>query len=161
MMEAKVRPIAGGTRLNKILILAAILIFLSVIGFSVYQSVIQAHSLPRGTSIISQAALEEKYGLRVSLIGVTAAGGLVDVRLKILDGVKARALLGDPKNFPSLFVEQRYFLHASEDYRAQEIRFDDGGNLFVMFSNPRNLVKPGTPIMILFGNMALEPIPAK
>jgi hypothetical protein len=158
MLEAKIRSRAGQTRINQSLILAAILIFLSVIGFSAYQSAVLDHSLPRETIIISQATLEEEYGLQVSLIGVTAAGGMVDVRLTIVDGEKAKTLLGDPKNYPSLFVEQRYFLRTSEDVARQALKFDDGSRLFVLFPNTRGVVKPGTAVTLVFGNTAVEPI---
>ncbi len=61
----------------------------------------QAASLPNGTVVISQGTLEEKYGLRVNLIAVTAAGGFVDVRLKIVDGEKLKLLLADKNKFPN------------------------------------------------------------
>jgi hypothetical protein len=161
MKEAKVKPKAGGTRVNKSLIIAAILIFVSMVGFSVYDAVYQAHSLPKSTTVISQTALEQEYGLRVSLIGVTAAGGMVDVRLTIVDGEKAKSLLGDPKNYPSLFVDERYFLHTSDDVTKQTIRYENGSRLFVLFPNSRGVVKPGTAVSLVFGNTAVEPIPSE
>jgi len=49
-------------------------------------------------------------------------------------------------------------LNLAEDAKAQEIQFTDGGNLFLLYSNQGNTVKPGDSIRILFGNTALEPI---
>lgn len=117
----------------------------------------RTNPLPPGTSSISHTALEEKYGLHVNLIAVTGAGGFVDVRLKILDAEKARALLQDSKNFPSLFVDHDTILTASQAAQEQEIRFVDNGNLFIMFPNAGNAARPGTRLQILFGDVALEP----
>lgn len=110
---------------------------------------------------ISQQALEDDYGIRVNLVAVTAAGGFVDVRIKIVDGAKAKSLLGDKGNFPSLLVNNRIILNAPEDTKSQEIKFVDNNNLFILYANSANIVKPGTPIQILFGNIALESVNAK
>jgi hypothetical protein len=81
----------------------------------------QAASLPKGTAVISQGTLEEKYGLRVNLVALTAAGGMVDVRLKIVDGEKFKTLLADRNNFPTLYTEQGVTLTAPEETKSQEI----------------------------------------
>jgi len=94
----------------------------------------------------------------VNLIAVTGAGGFVDVRLKIVDGEKARKLLDNKKNFPALFSEDGIVLNAPEDAKSQTIKFDDGGNLFIMYPNSGNAVKQGSAVSILFGDAALEPI---
>jgi hypothetical protein len=41
--------------------------------------------------------------------------------------------------------------------KEQEIRFENDGNLFLMFPNAGNVVKPGAQLRIMFGNLALEP----
>ena len=121
----------------------------------------QAASLPKGTTVISQGALQEQYGLRVNLVAVTAAGGMVDVRLKIVDGEKLKLLLADKRNFPTLFTEQGVTLTAPEETKSQAIEFVSGGNLFVLYPNSGNAVKQDTPVTILFGNVAVEPINAR
>ena len=121
----------------------------------------QAPSLPNGTVMISQSALEEKYGLRVNLVAVTAAGGFVDVRLKIVDGEKLKLLLADKKNFPTLFTDQGVILNAPEETKSQNIQFISGGNLFIMYPNSGNAVVQDTPVTILLGNIAVEPINAR
>ncbi len=42
-----------------------------------------------GAVLISQQDLKEKYGLQVTLLGVTAMDGMIDLRLKVLDADKA------------------------------------------------------------------------
>lgn len=120
----------------------------------------QVGNLPKDTVILSQAALEETYGLRVNLLAVTAAGGMVDLRLKIVDAAKARALLGDAKNLPTLFVNHSRLFPARE-ISVDGIKFENDTILAILFSNPRNLVTRGTSVTIVFGYIAVEPIESK
>jgi hypothetical protein len=111
---------------------------------------------------ISQADLEAQYGLHVNLVAVTAAGGLVDLRFKIVDGEKARSLLQQPENFPTLQVAgSSVTLSAPEEGRPAEITFEDDANLFLMYPNAAGAVKSGTPVIIRFGDIQVESIPAK
>ena len=142
------------------LIPAILLVIMILAGFLAYRA--RQMPEPPAVAIISQSVMEEQYGLRVNLVAVTAAGGLVDVRLKIVDGEKARALLENPNNFPSLWISNGdVSLVVPEENRTQEIQFADNSNLFVMFPNGRGIVKPGTPVVIRFGATQIEPIPAK
>ena len=81
----------------------------------------------------------------VNLVAPTAAGGLVDLRLKITDGEKSRLLLAEKGNFPILVTEQGVRLVAPEETTSQEIQFVTGGNLFIIYPNSSNAIKPGTP----------------
>ena len=121
----------------------------------------QASVLPPDTVTISQSVLEERYGVKVNLLAVTAAGGFVDLRLKILDGGKARALLEDPDGFPSLVVDNSIQLSVSQDAKERGIDFENSHTLFVMFPNSGNFIRHGTPVTILFGDIALEPVEAQ
>jgi hypothetical protein len=135
------------------------LVLLLAAGFLFYLSIKQA-SVPAPGTTLSQAALEEKYGLRVSLVAVTAAGGMVDLRLKMVDAEKARALLQDPNNFPALRTGS-VILNPSEEVKSREFQFDDGGSLYLFYPNSGNAVKHGGTVSVLFGNTALEPIEVK
>jgi hypothetical protein len=143
--------------------MALILIILLVIALFVNKAyrASQPALLPQGTVTISQSVLEAKYGLRVNLVAVTGAGGFVDMRLKMVDGDKAKPLLSDAKNFPTIFSKSGVTLNAPADTTSQKIEFISGGNLFVMYPNSGNAVTQGSPVTIVFGNTALEPIKAK
>ncbi len=138
----------------------AILLIVAIYVNNAYRA-FQPASLPEGTVTISQSVLEEKYGLRVNLVAVTAAGGLVDLRLKVLDGEKAKLLLADEKNFPSLFLENGMILNAPADIKSQKIQFTSGGIIFIIYPNSGNVVKPGSLVTIILGESALEPINAR
>ena len=164
MKEMTANVVTGRPRRKKYLILVMALTVVFLIGFLAVRGAQKSEAMvnPSGMTALSQSVLEEKYGLRVNLVAVTAAGGLVDLRLKIVDGEKAKSLLPDPSHFPALWIaDGDVTLVVPEETRSQEIKFENDGNLFVMFPNAHGMVKPGTPVIIRFGDTQVEPIPAK
>jgi hypothetical protein len=164
MKEMTANVVTDRSRQKKYLILAMALAVVILTGFLAVRGAQKSAAVvtPSGMTTLSQSVLEEKYGLRVNLVAVTAAGGLVDLRLKIVDGEKARSLLQDPSHFPALWIaDGDVTLVVPEETRSQAIKFENDGNLFVMFPNVRGMVKPGTPVIIRFGDTQVEPIPAK
>jgi hypothetical protein len=131
-----------------------ILIVIVLVLFAMRETPADAPSL----TAISASALEQQHGLRVNLVAVTGAGGFVDLRLKIVDGEKAKAFLADRNNFPALLVNDNLVLNAPEDTKTQEIRFNDDGNIFILYVNSANAVKPGSQVKLVFGDMVLDPV---
>ena len=164
MIESEVKPLARQNRAIRSITIAVILILL--VGMAAYAyntfSASQVASPPQRAMVISESALEEEYGLRVNLIAVTAAGGLVDLRFKILDAEKAKQLLHEGKNLPQLAIaDSGVVLNASEDSLPQGFKVEDDGNLYLMYPNVHNAVKPGISLAITFGDLQVEPIQAK
>jgi hypothetical protein len=109
------------------------------------------------TTAIPASQLENRYGLRVNLIAVTAAGGMVDLRLKVADAAKAVQLLG--KQAPTLQVDDTgTVLTVPEDSLPQDITSADGKTVFFLFPNTQGAVKPGSKVAVTFGDVRLEPI---
>ena len=114
------------------------------------------------SEIISEQTLEDQYGIRINLIAVTAAGGLVDFRMKILNAEKAKPFLEAQGKHPVLFVEESGItLQPPEDSNSERLELEDGSLVFDLFPNLQTAVKPGTPVTVIFGQIAVEPIPAK
>ena len=111
---------------------------------------------------VSQSELEAQYGVHVNLVAVTAAGGLVDVRLKVVDAEKAKRLLKDATSYPALLVSgSDASLTVPVESRAQEQKLENGGMIMLLFPNTRNAVKPGAQVAVLFGDIRLEPVVVK
>lgn len=134
-----------------------------IVGFSGYRAwaARQSASTPDGTEFISATELEERYGLAVRLIGVTGGGGLIDFRLKILDPEKARKFLQDPANLPRLTVAESGEALMGTEGLEDDISWEEGGVLFILFSNSNGAIKPGIPVVVEFGDVHLEPILAQ
>ena len=110
---------------------------------------------------VSPSVLEERYGLGVRLIGVTAGGGMIDFRLKILDPEKARGFLEVPANLPRLIVAESGEALMGTEELDEDVSWEEGGILFILFSNTNGTIKPGTPVIVEFGDVQLEPILAQ
>ncbi|MCA9916363.1 MAG: hypothetical protein KC445_00345 [Anaerolineales bacterium] len=114
-------------------------------------------------TVVSEQTLADQYGVRVNLLAVTAVGGMVDLRLKILDAEKASLLLQDSGDVPILHIENgQAVLKAPEDSTGQLMsNLTDDGNIFLAFPNVGNVLKPGMLVTIQFGEISLESIPAR
>ena len=167
MHDLKIRLVVGQSRPRNFLYFVLILIFLVLLSLAACSpaeatSAENEEQAASQSQVLSGADLESQHGLRVSLVAVTAAGGLVDVRIKFVDAEKAKTLLGKPENFPSLWVgEGEVALNVPEETKAQEILFEDNATMFLMYSNAGDVVKPGTPVTVVFGDVRLEPTQAK
>ncbi len=153
--EIAVNKALTRVRSKEFIFIGIIALILLAVGLGLYSSR-TAMPAPPEAPVVSERALEDEYGLRVNLVAVTAMGGMVDLRLKIIDAEKAKSLLEDRASFPSLYVSDAGItLNVAEDVKSQEIRFEDDGNLFLLYPNAGNAVEPGTPVNVLFGNIIM------
>ena len=117
------------------------------------------HTHTTAAEMISAAELAEKYGLRVTLVGVTAGGGMVDFRFKVLDAEKADHLLGHHENMPQLIpVGSKIRLGIPG---AHSPNYVDGKVYYMLYGNAGGIVKTGTPVQVAFGDTILEAVVAQ
>jgi len=163
MIDVKTKTMGKQFSSNKpLLLIAIILVLLLALGLYGYNAFRAFQSPQPGEVVtISQSDLEANYGLRVQLVAVTAAGGLVDLRLQFVDAEKAKAFLDDPANYPALSVGNDLVLRTSQDAAEQDIQFENGKTIFLLYPNAQNIVKPGDPVNIVLGDLQVEAIQAK
>lgn len=113
-----------------------------------------AHQLP------APSALETQTGIQIAHLGVTASGGLVDVRFKVLDPAKAKALLGNPANAPQLIVGDQPPLVAPH-HALRGARFGQDQVFYILYPNQRQAIKPGVPVTVAMGQTRLGPVTAQ
>ena len=108
---------------------------------------------------ISLKTLEERYGVRLRLLAVTALGGMVDLRYVITDHTKATALaqylgqieLVDDNSGTTLKMATGHGMHRND-------RIEDGQLNFHFFANAGNAIKQGNPVTVVIGPVRLEAI---
>ena len=128
--------------------------------FAVVQAVSAAQT-PLAAPPLAVSELEARYGLRLNLLAVTAAGGMVDVRFKIVDAAKAKALLSVPANFPTLQIAGSRTILSIPSEDRPGFSFSDDGAIHLMYANNGGLVKQGTPVNLSFGGIRLEALKAR
>lgn len=111
---------------------------------------------------ISVKTLEERYGIRLRLLAVTALGGMVDLRYMIMDHTKAKDLaqylgqieLVDDESGATLKMATGHGMHRND-------RIEDGQLNFHFFANAGNAIKQGNPVTVVIGPVRLEAIDAQ
>jgi hypothetical protein len=105
--------------------------------------------------------LAEQYGIQITLIAVTAAGGLVDFRFKVLDPDKARKLVGEPPTMPALVAPGSGLNLMPAHNMMQAIHLKKNAVSYALYPNVRGAVKPGTPVSVAFNQLRVEPVTAQ
>lgn len=105
---------------------------------------------------VPSSTLEERTGLQVKLIAVTAMGGLVDFRYKVLDSEKAVATMQNHEEMPQLVAEDSGTVLTASEGMHHKLSFNSGRVYYVFYPNQKNVIKPGTPVSVVIGDMRLE-----
>ena len=98
----------------------------------------------------------------VRLVLPFAAGGLVDVRYRVIDPAKAAGLMTEDGIMPMLHIadgDNDVVLMPDSHMRTQKLVA--GRMYFMLIPNAKNVVKRGTSVIVAFNDIALEPIAAK
>jgi len=106
-------------------------------------------------------SLEQKWGIQVTSLHLSANGYMVDFRSQVLDPGKA-ATLGDPKAKPYL-VDQATGakLNVPRSPKVGPLRqsaenLTAGKVYFALFSNPGKVVKTGSKVTVAIGDFKAE-----
>lgn len=110
---------------------------------------------------VSEATLESECGLHINLVAVTAAGGMIDVRFKVLDKEKAAQLLGTSQVRLAIVAEDSGTVIQAPPDTEQNFTLQDGMVYFVQFPNVSHAVEAGRPVSLVIGDMRLEHLEAK
>ena len=114
------------------------------------------------TRAISQTELARKYGIRLTLVGVTASGGLVDLRFKITDAAKAKKVFTSRSVTPAVISERTgTVVQAPHGGHHGHIVPTSGASYFILMGNPGGVVQRGVPVTVVFNKVRVEHIVAK
>lgn len=156
LIHSKENP-AG--RLDRRLLIAGILALIAILlALAVFRGQIFGSGAATKTDYLTAGELESQYGLRVHLVALTAAGGLIDVRLKVLDAAKATPLLESAGFKPELIVKESGTVLKTQDTSQQDIKLEDGQMYFILLPNSGHALDRGSEAILKFGDLLLEPV---
>jgi len=154
------RPPSGwrppGGRAPWVLAAGAILILGSVL-----IAWLSSAAAPSSAAMPTNPAIEAKWGVRVTQVGVTADGGMVDFRFIVLDPDKALAMMQDVNKLPVLTAEDSGTLVNSTAAMTAKHDLNAGQTYFLLYRNTRGAIKPGTHVTVRFGDLRIEHVVAK
>lgn len=114
-----------------------------------------------GTTLVTAEGMAARYGIDVNLIGVSAAGGLIEFRYKVVDPDKASAMIHDAKLLPIVVVEDSGATMVIPRPHKHATELQLGGTYFFMFANSHNAIHKGTLVTLVMGDARLEHIVAQ
>jgi hypothetical protein len=115
-----------------------------------------------GTTIVTADALAARYGIDIKMVGVTAAGGLLDFRYQVVDPDKANAVIHDLDLYPVFIVEDTGETIAMRSLpHSHGTNLELGGSYFFLLPNANNAVHPGSSLTIVIGDARLEHVVAQ
>lgn len=105
------------------------------------------------TPLTTFSELEERYGVQVSLVATSMMDSIVDVRLKVVDPKKAKALL---MNQAALLADQQVLVLAPHMHHHGDTKRDKIHVMF--FPTQNNTIHTGSEVSLVFGPIRVEPI---
>ena len=108
-----------------------------------------------GTTLVTADEMAARHGIDVNLIGVTAAGGLIEFRYQVVDPDKADQMINDPDLLPVLVVEDTgETLVISTPHHTSELEL--GGTYFFLLANAHNALHDGSLVTLVLGDARIE-----
>ena len=134
----------------------AVVVVLATGGFLGWQSYNAAHQewVP-GTMPVSDK-IEAKFGVRFSFLAVTAEGGMVELRYRVLDMGKASNFGHYTETAPLLIDEDTGKIVDVTVMGLHNHRVEPGRTYYILYRNTEGAIKSGRPVTIQIGNMTLE-----
>ncbi len=134
----------------------------AVIGFGARAWLHHTQDVRTGTTAVSAAEFAARTGAKVTLIGVTAEGGMIEFRYQVTDPDKASLLLHQADHRPILVAEDTgatLAMTSRPHIHRSDLKL--GGSYFFLLANVRNAVRDGTPVTVIVGDVRLEHLRAQ
>lgn len=103
-----------------------------------------------GEPMPTSPEIERQYGVRFTMVGVTADHGLVDVRFIVLDPDRAAEMLSDPSRLPRLMVERVDKPLPSAALMPMHHELIPGRTYYVLYRNSGGAVRSGEMVTLAF-----------
>jgi hypothetical protein len=104
----------------------------------------------------TSAAIEARWGVRFTQIGMSADGGMVDIRYVVLDEDKASALAATPETTPLLVDEASNRVIFAVAMKAHAHDLHTGGRYYLLYRNTGGLLAPGHRVTVTIAGDRLE-----
>jgi hypothetical protein len=141
------------------LALAAGLLLLIGSGLLAWQIFGPAPRLEPGTMPISPE-IEEKFGVRFTFVAVTAGGGMVELRYRVLDEGKAANFGHYTETAPMIIAEDTGKIVDVTIMGLHNHRVEPGRMYYVLYRNTESAVVSHRPVTIAVGDLTLEHVVA-
>ena len=105
---------------------------------------------------VTLAEFEQISGIRPKMVAVTAAGGIIDFRYKVIDADKANAIMTHPQRYPRLVIKDTG--QVMNPGINHVIKLYEGIGYFIFFPNVANVVHPGMDLSVVVDQISYGPV---
>lgn len=106
------------------------------------------------------AEIEEKYGVRFTFLAVTAKGGMVELRYRVVDEGKAANFGHYTETAPMLISEDTGKIVDVTIMGLHNHRVEPGRTYYVLYRNTDSAIESHRPVTIALGDQKLEHVVA-
>lgn len=141
---------------NLKLFLPAAVLFVAILAFNVWQ--LHSAGLPQrqANGVPISPEIEARFGVRITGLYVTAEGGLIDLRYRVIDVGKARDFGHYTENSPLLIAEESGKRVEVTIMMKHSHRIELGRIYYILYRNTANAIQPGSPVTVQIGDLRLE-----
>jgi hypothetical protein len=108
-----------------------------------------------GTVPVSEE-IEEKFGVRFTSVAITAEGGMVDLRYRVIDEGRAANFGHYTETSPMLISEDSGKIVDVTIMGLHNHRVEPGRTYYVLYRNTAGALASGRPVTIAIGDLKLE-----
>ena len=116
---------------------------------------------PENAPMPANTAIEEKYGIRITRVAVTADGGMVDLRYVILDPNKAQFVGTSPQTTPKLYPQTGKIVVSETAPMPHKEVLHAGITYFLLYHDTLGSIKSQSYITVMVGQLKLERVPVR
>lgn len=134
-----------------------VLAALVVVGAVAYMATSGEADIRDGTTVVTRAEMSAQHGVDINLVAVTAAGGLVQLRMQVTDPDKANDVMhGDEDVRPIIVAEDSgaTLQMSAPPHHNDEV--DLGAQYFFLLANAGNALHAGSEVTLIIGDARLE-----
>lgn len=134
----------------------ALVVVLAAGGFFGWQSYNSANQEWVPGTMPTSDEIEAQFGVRFNFVAVTAEGGMVELRYRVLDVGKAANFGHYTETSPLLLDEDTGKMVDVTIMGLHNHRVEPGRTYYVLYRNTESAVKSGRPVTIQIGDLKLE-----
>ncbi len=105
-----------------------------------------------------EAAIEDRYGIHITMLAVTAGGGVVDFRFQITDPEKANNYMHGPYSELPVLVVEKNGTRIDPRPHTHHVDYEFGRTYYTLYRNPGGVVEEGTRVTAVLGDLRLSNI---
>ncbi len=150
-------PTTVGRHRRRLVAVVAVLGLVAVAGGVQAWRAHLATDVRNGTTLVTADGMAARYGIDVDLLAVTASGGLVELRYRVVDPDKAAPLVHDPDLSPALVAEESgktLVMSTPPHHHGTELQL--GGTYFFLMANAEGTLHRGDKVTLVIGDARQE-----